>query len=121
MRSLRRPFARLIVTAIGLLLLPAGISRANAVTSPTFDPVVRVEESNPSSGGTGTLIAARQVGGAYGMVFLAADHTLERVGPLSMIGFGNLGAGRRRSRGLLRRRRCVRRRGRPRPSPDPGR
>jgi hypothetical protein len=85
---LNAPAARLVVFAI-LALLPA-MMRANTVVSPTFDPVVRIQGPNPSSGGTGTLIGARQVASGYGMVFLAADHTLERIGPLTTIGFGNL-------------------------------
>jgi len=67
-------------------------SPGSANTQSSFDPVVRVEGAAPSTGGTGTLIGTRQVGDSYGMVFLAADHTLERVGPLATIGFGDVGS-----------------------------
>jgi hypothetical protein len=81
-----------LVAAIALILLPTTTTRANSVVFPTFDPVVRIQGSNPSSGGTGTLIGTRLEGEIYGMVFLAADHTLERIGPLATIGFGSLSA-----------------------------
>ncbi|HVP30862.1 MAG TPA: hypothetical protein VMW35_17040 [Myxococcota bacterium] len=84
---MRRPdFLWIPALALGL----AASASANTVTAPTFDPVVRIQGSNPSSGGTGTLIGAQRDGSRYAMVFLAADHTLERIGPLSTIGFGNL-------------------------------
>jgi hypothetical protein len=79
-----------LIAVVGVLF-PLAKSSADTVTSPTFDPVVRVQGANPSTGGTGTLIATRQVGDAYGMIFLAADHTLERIGPLNTIGFGAIG------------------------------
>jgi hypothetical protein len=57
-----------------------------------FPEVVRIQGPSPTSGGTGSLIGSRHVGNLLGLVFLATDHTLERVGPLETIGFGDLGA-----------------------------
>jgi hypothetical protein len=82
------------VRALGIVLLgvaSAGL-RANTPNFPVVDPVVRLQGSDPSKGATGTLIGARQIGSEYRMVFIGADHTYQRVGPITSIGFGNLGA-----------------------------
>ena len=63
----------------------------SANTASSFAPVVRIEGTSTTvPGGTGTLIGDSQSGSLLRMVFVETDHTLERIGTLTTIGFGNL-------------------------------
>ncbi len=73
---------------ISFTILITGILHAN--TASNFAPVVRLQGADPSQGGTATLVGASQAGNLRTMVFLGADHTARRVGPLTTIGFGNV-------------------------------
>jgi hypothetical protein len=66
----------------------AGTVCANVTSN--VNNVVRIQGSNLSTGGTGSLIGMAEYGSTLRMVFIGADHTLERVGPITTIGFGNL-------------------------------
>lgn len=80
-------------------LLPALLAMAgllseeiSANTASNLAPVVRLQGSDVSKGGTGTLIGALQSGDRYTMVILGTDHTARRVGPLATVGFGDMGS-----------------------------
>jgi len=67
-------------------------STAHANTFSSFPEVVRIEGAKAGMGGTGSLIGSLQNGNQLGLVFLATDHTIQRVGPLTNIGFGDAGS-----------------------------
>jgi hypothetical protein len=79
-----------LVFALTAFLATGGAVYANVLSN--FDDVVRIQGSNTSTGGTGSLIGMVEYGSTLRMVFIGADHTLERVGPIKTIGFGNLGS-----------------------------
>lgn len=72
--------------ALGL----AGGAAANTPSS--VDGIVRVEGTKPGTGGTGTLIGLSQSGDDLRLAVLSADHTLQRIGALTTIGFGDASA-----------------------------
>ena len=82
-------FLGLVLTVIAFLGT-AGTVCANTLSSQ--DNVVRIQGSNSREGGTGFLVGMAEYGTTLRMVFLGADHTLEREGPIRTIGFGNLGS-----------------------------
>lgn len=84
--------AQLTVLLVPYLLCCASPSRANELQSPPDDSVVRLQGADLTVGGTGTLIGAEQVGSNYLMVIIGPDHTYERDGPITSVGFGNLGS-----------------------------
>lgn len=65
---------------------------ATANTPSSADGVVRVEGTKPGTGGTGTLIGISHAGDDLRLAVLSADHTLQRVGALTTIGFGDASA-----------------------------
>jgi hypothetical protein len=78
-------------SSVGFLALAASLAApAFANTPSTFDPVVRIQSA--TSGGTGSLVSTGQVGNEYLMTFLMADHTVQRIGQLTTVGFGDSSA-----------------------------